>query len=247
MISEKQFSEQFSGFWNQCLPFLTPQIIAKMNVNGIPMPTSRGFVVKPFNATEDSADNDLVADTGFEIFVAANQMGKSVRLIQNAVLLKRAKESSFERIKRLRSFEGKTKMKHLRSMDDAMEIAIRLEDFFAHKRQGDLVIQPRFKGCGILDSCYGDLFMDNALYEVKCVERNLRSIDIRQVLAYCALNYQSRQFEIDEVCVVNPRRGISFRFGIEPLAQQASGKNSAELFRQIGDFLMNFETVQLPT
>ena len=128
-----------------------------------------------------------------------------------------------------------------------MAIAVRLEDFFENEKAGELVIQPRFKGCGILDSCYGDLFMGSTLYEVKCVERNLRSIDIRQVLAYCALNYQSRQFDIDHVCIVNPRRGISFRFGVESLTQKASGKNSAELFHQIGDFLMNFETIQRPS
>ena len=105
----------------------------------------------------------------------------------------------------------------------------------------------RFKGCGILDSCYGDLFVGSCLYEVKCVERNLRSIDIRQVLTYCALNYQSQQITIDEVSIVNPRRGIAFRYGVEALAQQVSGKNSAELFHQIGDFLMNFETIQRPS
>lgn len=247
MISEKQFSEQFSGFWNQCLPLLTPQVIAKMNVNGTPMPDSRGFVAKPLVATEDSANNDLVADTGFGIFTAAKQAGKSVVSIRNAALLKRVIERAFERIKRLRSSEGKAEMKHLRGMNDSMEIALRLEDFFENEGMGELVIQPRFKGCGILDSCYGDLFMGNTIYEVKCVERNLRSIDIRQVLAYCALNYQSHQFDIDHVCIVNPRRGISFRFGVESLAQQASGKNSAELFHQIGDFLMNFETIQRPS
>lgn len=247
MISEKQFSEQFSGFWSQCLPFLTPQVIAEMNVNGIPMPNSRGFVAKPFEPTEDSANNDLVADTGFGIFTAAIQAGKSVHSIRNAALLKRITESAFERIKRLRSPEGRGDMKHLRGTDDAMEIAVRLEDFFEDEGSGDLVIQPRFKGCGILDSCYGDLFMGKTLYEVKCVERNFRSIDIRQVLSYCALNYQSRQFEIEDVCVVNPRRGISFGFDVEALAQKASGKNSAELFHQIGDFLINFETIQRPS
>ena len=247
MISEKQFSEQFSGFWNQCLPFLTPQVIAQMNISGTPMPDSRGFVAKPLDATEDSANNDLVADTGFGIFTAAMQAGKSVHSILNSALLKRVTESAFERIKRLRSSEGKAEMKPLRGNDDSIEIAVRLEDFFENEGVGELVIQPRFKGCGILDSCYGDLFMGSTLYEVKCVERNLRSIDIRQVLTYCALNYQSRQFEIDHVCIVNPRRGISFRFGIESLTQKASVKNSAELFHQIGDFFMNFDTIQRPS
>lgn len=247
MISEKQFSEQFSGFWNQCLPFLTPQVIAQMNVSGTPMPDSRGFVAKPLFATEDSANNDLVADTGFGIFTAAIQAGKSVNSFQDVVLLKQITESAFERIKLLRGSEAKTHMEHLRGTDDAMDIAVRLENFFENEGAGDLVIQPRFKGCGILDSCYGDLLLGRTLYEVKCVERNLRSIDIRQVLAYCSLDYQSRQFEIEEVCIVNPRRGISFRFDVEALAQKVSGKNSAELFHQIGDFLMNFETIQRPS
>ena len=247
MISEKQFSEQFSGFWSQCLPFLTPHVIAEMNVNGTPMPDARGFVAKPLDASEDSSNNDLVAETGFGIFAAATEAGKSVDLIRNSALLKRVKKSAFERIKRLRGSEGKTKMKHLRGMGDAIEIAVRLEDFFGNEGAGELVIQPHFKGCGILDSCYGDFLMGSTLFEVKCVERNLRSIDIRQVLTYCALNHQSRQFDIDQVCVVNPRRGISFRFPVEALAQQTSGKNSAELFHQIGDFLMNFETIQRPS
>lgn len=247
MISEKQFSEQFSGFWGQCLPFLTPQAIAAMNVNGVPMPDSRGFVARPFAPTEESANNDLVADTGFGIFAAAVQSGKSVHSVRNEALVERISQSAFERIKGLRKLEGKADLKHLRGIDDAMEIAVRLEDFFECEDAGELLIQPRFKGCGILDSCYGDLLMHTTLYEVKCVERNLRSIDIRQVLTYAALNYQSRQYAINQVCVVNPRRGIAFRFDVETLAQHASGKNSAELFHQIGDFLMNFETIQRPS
>lgn len=247
MISEKQFSEQFSGFWGQCLPFLTPQAIVKMNVNGLPMPASRGFVAKPLTPTEASSNNDLVADTGFGIFAAAVQAGKSVYAMQNKALLERISQSAFERIGRLRRSDEKEKMKRLSGMDDAIEIAVRLEDFFEGEGTGKLLIQPRFKGCGILDSCYGDLLMNATLYEVKCVERNLRSIDIRQVLTYAALNYQSRQYLIEEVCIVNPRRGIVFRFDVESLAQEVSRKNSAELFHEIGDFLTNFETIQRPS
>ena len=209
MISERQFSEQLSGFWNQCLPLLTPQAVTEMNIHGNPMPDSRGFVAKPLEPKEDSANNDLVADTGFGIFTAAIQAGKSVYSIRNTALLKQVSESAVERINRLRRTEGRGQVKHLRGMDDSMGLAVRLEDFFEGEGAGELVIQPRFKGCGILDSCYGDLLMGNTLYEVKCIERNLRSIDIRQILAYCALNYQSKQFDITDVCIVN--RGEGFR------------------------------------
>jgi len=247
MISEKQFSEQFSGFWNQCLPFLTPQVVGQMNLNGTPMPNWRGFVAKPLESVEDPANNDLVAETGFGIFVGARQSGKTVYSFGQGTALEKVSLSAFRRIEALRRAEGKGKMKQLRGTEDAMEIAIRLEDFFEHEGAQDLKIQPRFKGCGILDSCFGDLLSDKTLYEIKCVERNLRSIDIRQVLAYCALNYQSRQYDLDHICIVNPRRGISFRFSIETLSLQTSGKNSAELFHEIGDFLMNFDTIQRPS
>lgn len=248
MISEKKFSEQFLGFWNQCLPFLTPQVVAELNIGGTAMLDSRGVVVKPLVRTEESTNNDLVADTAFGIFAAAHQQDKSVDSItSNSALLKKISQSAFERIRNLRGRETKKKLKPLSRLVDAIEIAVRLYDFFVNKGSGKLIVQPRFKGCGILDSCYGDLYMEKNLYEVKCVERNLRSIDIRQVFTYCALNYQSQQIVIDEVCIVNPRRGITFRFNVETLAQQVSGKNSAQLFHQIGDFLMNFETIQKPS
>ena len=247
MISDRQFAEQFSGFWNQCLPFLTPKVVAEMNMHGVPMPDSRGFVAKPLAPTEGSVNNDLVAETGFGIFAAAVQTGKSVYSIRNDPLLKQVSESAVERISLHRSAEGKVGVKRLRGIDESMAIATRLEDFFEDEGAGEIEIQPRFKGCGVLDSCYGDLLKGNTLYEVKCVERNLRSIDIRQVLAYCSLNYQSQQFDITEVCIVNPRRGISFRFNVESLVQQTSRKNSSEFFHQIGDFLINFETIQQPS
>lgn len=247
MISERQFSEQFSGFWTQCLPFLTPKVVAEMNVQVSPMPDSRGFVAKPLKPTEDPSNNDIVADIGFGIFAAAIQSGKSVYSIRTAEIIQQISKEALKRITRLRSIEGKVKAKGLHGTVDAFDIATRLEDFFVAEGEGVLKIQPRFKGCGILDSCYGDLLMGETLYEVKCVERNLRSIDIRQVLTYCTLNYLSHQYKITEVCIVNPRRGISFRFGVESLAQQAAGKNAAELFHQIGAFLMNYETIQLPS
>lgn len=247
MISERQFSEQFSGFWNQCLPFLTPQVVAEMNVRGLPMTDFRGVIVKPLGPTQDPANNDLVAETGFGIFSAAVQAEKPVHTIQNKGLLRRISKDAIDRIFRLRGTESRSKVRALRGLEDAFKVASRLEDFFEDQGEGVLEIQPRFRGCGILDSCYGDLLKADTLYEVRCVERNLRSIDIRQVLTYCALNYQSRQYEIADICIVNPRRGISFKFGVESLAQQAAGKNAAELFHQIGDFLMNFETIQHPS
>ena len=128
--------------------------------------------------------------------------------------------------------------------DEAIELATRLEEFFQEQssRQA-IVIQPPFRGCGILDSCYGDLLQGDHLFELKMVDRNLRSIDLRQVVVYCALDHYGQQYRIKTTSILNPRRGIEYRFELEDLVAQISNKTPAELFHQIVDFLYNFESV----
>ena len=130
---------------------------------------------------------------------------------------------------------------------EAIDLAMRLQTYFEDYPIETIVIQPRFKGCGILDSCYGDILARKSLCEVKMVDRNLRSADMRQVLAYCALNYRSSQYEIDSVTILNPRRGLEFSFVVEELAERASGKNASELFHHITTFLSDFEAVHQPS
>ena len=69
------------------------------------MPTSNGFVVKPLEATEETANNDLVADTGFGIFAAACQSQKSITSIaKDADLIEKIRQSALDRIRILRGF-----------------------------------------------------------------------------------------------------------------------------------------------
>jgi hypothetical protein len=95
----------------------------------------------------------------------------------------------------------------------------------------------------LLDSCYGDVLAQNTLYEVKIVDRKLRSTDIRQLLIYCALNYNSRQFDIQAVSILNPRRGVEYIFKLERLTERIANRTPADLFHEITDFLFNFESM----
>jgi len=117
-----------------------------------------------------------------------------------------------------------------------------MEEFFAKEIQsGKIIIQPPFKGCGILNSCFGDVLASKCLCELKTVDRNLRSTDIRQVLIYSALNYKSKQYDIETVTILNPRRAVKFSFKVEALVARISRKTSTEVFHQITDFLSDFE------
>ena len=96
-----------------------------------------------------------------------------------------------------------------------------------------IVLAPAFSGCGIIDGCAGDVLVSSTLYEVKAGERFFRSIDIRQLLTYAALNYISRQYEISAVGLFNPRLGIRTVIGLDDLCFEVSGKDAVAMLAEI--------------
>lgn len=244
MISDKQFSEDFSGFWAGCLPFLTPQAVAQLNLRGTSMPAGNGFVVKPLIGSSPNSNSDVVAEAAFGLFATAVQRKVTVvSVTRDGLLLESVIAGAVQRISAYRAFGNAVNPVAAPSVADATELAIRLENYFSAKEFSTLAVQPRFKGSGILNSCYGDLLCDDCLYEVKMVDRNLRGVDLRQVLTYCALNSQSQQAVINSVAILNPRRGIIFQFNLDELAHYACRKTAAELFHEIIGFLGSFEAV----
>lgn len=249
MISEKEFANGFSGFWAECLPLLNPQVAAEFNLMGTPLAEGRRDLVKPLTSSGDSSNNDVIAETAFGLYAAAIKEGKDVLTVaQDQELIKTIGDSAIERILGLRGY-WMTKRHFISTPTDAaIELAKRVEDFFASRQdERPIVIQPRFKGCGVLDSCYGDILAGTKLYESKMVDRNMRSADLRQVLIYCALNYRSQQYHIESVAILNARRAIVYEFSVDYLARRASGKTAPELFHHMTDFLCNFETMHQPS
>ncbi len=246
MISEKEFASGFTGFWAECLPLLTPQIVAEFNLSGMALIEGRRVWVKPMETMGDGTDNDVIAETAFGLFVSAIMSGKDVLTVaKNKALIKKIGSSAIERVLGLRGHWIVKRRNIETPIDEAIELSVRLEEYFK-RAVGDcskIVVHPQFKGCGMLNSCYGDLLAKKCLYEVKMVDRNMRSLDLRQVLIYCALNHRSQQYKIGTVTILNPRRGIAFSFKIPELVRRISGKTPPELFDEITDFLCSFEDI----
>jgi hypothetical protein len=78
MISEKEFANGFGGFWSECLPFLTPQLIGEMNVSHEVLTGSDSKILKPFSSGGDNSQNDFLAETAFELFHKSVKSGKDV-------------------------------------------------------------------------------------------------------------------------------------------------------------------------
>jgi len=245
MITERKFAEQFSGFWSQCLPFMTPQVVTALNQKGAVIRDLHGAPMRLAQNTGDNTDNDLVAEVGFAVFAAACSGGLTVEAVaDNDMALGSLVEEASQRIRVLRETKENGSKGPFKNLYDALFIATCLELHFSRSAGGrEVMIHPPFRGCGLMNSCFGDILQGTSLYEVKCVDRNLRGSDLRQVLTYCALNYQSHQYEINTVCVLNPRRGMSYKYDLEDLSLSLSGTNTFELLHRIGDFLMNYETL----
>src|SRR5262249_40076034 len=91
---------------------------------------------------------------------------------------------------------------------EAMELSERLFKFFVEdEKLGPLTKRPTFPGCGIIAPCEGDLRTDDTLYEIKAVDRNFRSMDMRQLFVYCALSRAASLKAISRIGLVNPLLG----------------------------------------
>jgi hypothetical protein len=113
-------------------------------------------------------------------------------------------------------------------------IADRLQTFFLRVSEGrGFEVQPKFPGCGIIDTCFGDVRVGDALYEVKAGERTFRSMDLRQLLIYAALCKSARMQPLHRVGLFNPRVGVSFCAGLDHLCLEVSGTSSEELLTEI--------------
>ncbi|MHB0773167.1 TNF domain-containing protein [Bradyrhizobium sp. 5.13L] len=117
---------------------------------------------------------------------------------------------------------------------DIEEQRNRLSRMFCFDRGLDtLLIEPSFPGCGMIDAGKGDLIYSKALFEIKAGDRLFRSVDVRQLIIYSALNFVSNRFQIDSLGLFNPRVGISATISVDDLCTEISGKKSGDLFFDI--------------
>lgn len=119
------------------------------------------------------------------------------------------------------------------AMQEAFVIAERLRLFFVQAGKPKPNIFPNFRGSGWLDACEGDALADGVLFEIKAGDRPFRSSDIRQLLCYCALNFASKDYEIADVCLVNPRLGRYITESVETLCLRMSGRPAVEVLSDV--------------
>jgi hypothetical protein len=117
---------------------------------------------------------------------------------------------------------------------DCREQFDRLQLFFRRVAvNSNIEVFPLFSGAGIINTCEGDLFFGETLFEVKAGQRMFRAVDIKQLLTYAALNHASAQRKLTKAGLFNPRMGISFSASLDEVSLETSGCHAAELLPEI--------------
>lgn len=216
MISEITFSNNYSSFWRSIAPTLDIFVrrVNKTLYNrwGVPI----GSQTPPHRRA-------YINELSFALFkhLSKNKI-KQISEFDTTKNLNKISDSVYNYVTRFNSHHKElnrnlSRYEHI----DILKQTNRLLDFF-HKRK-DILINPEFTGCGIIDSCRGDVLVSPTLYEIKAGDRQFRSIDFKQLLTYCSLNFASKQFIINKIGIFNPRTGIFYEDDLVDICLEIGG------------------------
>jgi hypothetical protein len=241
MISEKNIAAEFKGFWGESLPLLTPSFVRVFNEANLfdltEYPNSKIRVV-PIGS--DIERHDFVAEFSFQLAKLAHKQSLVIDdLRDDQEHIHAAYSSTVSFLKKYRSDDGIAAIAK-QELDESFEIAEQYKHFIDSINCSTVEFSPKVAGAGFLGLCSADLSIDDTLYEVKTVSRNIAGKDIKQLLIYLALQHSMGQRRWRNAGFYNPRKAQSYRFSIDHLVYRTSGgKSTSELFSDIIDFLSN--------
>lgn len=232
MISETHFASAYTAFWDQLLP-MGARLVRHINL-------SRERWCEPMMSSVPADRRALVNEAGFRLLRARSRNGHI--LAQNEVSpdeelgICESARVFLEGLRRTSS--GPLLGLTGEELQEAKQLAQRLSDYIDVCESGHpVLVSPSFQGCGILQACSADLFVEPTLYEIKAGDRDFRLVDVRQLLVYCALGLYSDSLRIIDVGLLNPRLGVYFRLDLDSLVRAASGRSVVETTNDIIEFL----------
>lgn len=232
MISELYFIKGYNNFWNTLFPGLDDYIRL---INGVLCED----VFKPIRSNDNAHRRGLVNNIAYELFyrhinktltdIDINHIdfegGPIISLVKDEIL----------KLSNLRFGNDLGSTLDYIERDLIKEIIKRLTITYSNTE--NLVVAPSFDGCGILFPTEGDLLNGNTLVEIKGGVRNFKSIDLRQLYTYAALNHMSEKYAIKSFELFNPRIGRSWKEDVDIVSKNLSGISTIEVLTEIVWFI----------
>jgi hypothetical protein len=224
MITASQFARQYASAWAVLTP-MSEEFVRR--VNG----ASCERVYTPVRSKVSRHRRASVNEIAFQLFAKEGRTGRGLGLYER-------EEEAHKIFRELIENERWARLGNANELNEFEQqeidnLAQRLRFFFLRDTSVRLRFNPIFSGCGIIDDAFGDVIKGNTLYEVKASGRFFRSVDLRQLLIYSALNKEAGSYEFDEIGMYNPRIGIFYQGKLSEVCYEVSGRSAEELLGDI--------------
>ncbi len=239
MISEKEIAKQFDGLWNDTLPLLTPQLVGLFNAaNSDDLTEYPGGKFRKISIGEYVEKHDLVAELSFQIAKFAAHKNVAINSVDaDSECFREAYRNSVSFLRKYTNEDGRVQL-NADEISEALALACQYDFFFEYVKAKNIDFSPRIAGAGFLGACTADLSIDETLYEIKTVSRNIGGRDIKQLILYLALQYSTGTRRWSHAGFFNPRKSMHYKFSVDYFIYKTSGgRSTSEVFSDIVDFL----------
>jgi len=217
MISERDISEKFSAIWKQNFPLLTPNFIRVFNDTQITAINTKQIIAV------DEVRYDLVSETAFNLAELAF-LNKVTPL--EAFTEKEQRKIVEETARSIwKSGNYSTNDLNITEIEkqEIISIAANTLEFIEKMDGQDIIFKPKLKGYSFIPDLYGDISIGDSLFEIKSVNRNFKSSDLKQLFIYIALRQVSEIENWKYAGLYNPRKGVYCKFNIKNLIFNLTG------------------------
>lgn len=241
MITEKIIAKDFNSLWEETLPLLTPSFVSLLNAaNAEDLTENYKSKFQHIPAGPNIEKHDLVAELSFQLAKVSIEDSISIANIgEDTDSFNKAFSRSISFIKKYNN----AVLEKVLNDDEIKEsclIANQYDHFFEFLKPSNVEFSPLVAGSGFLGICEADLSIDDTLYEVKTVSRNISGKDVKQLVLYLALQYSSGNRRWTHAGFFNPRKSTHCKFSVDHLIYRTSGgKSTTEVFQDIVEILAN--------
>jgi len=229
MISERDISEKFSAIWKQNLPLMTPSFMRVFNeaqikkINKITVPTS------------ENIRYDIVAEISFNLSEIATIENKTLdEIIKDSKRLKKIVSDTAKTIWTSGNYEKEDLKLKQSEVEEIRKICKNTLEFIELNKKNKVEFKPKLIGYSFIPNLTADLSIDDTLYEIKTVNRNFKSSDLKQLFIYLALRQVSEAVNWKYAGLYNPRKGTYCKFNVKSLVYNLSGgKSPNEVFENL--------------
>ena len=237
MINEKQFVENYGFFWKSSLPLSN---FFLREVNNHQVKGDFDFLTSQINGRRRSFLSEVSFKLLKDSYEYEYDFSDDTKLSERLVNVEKICRDFFKLYQ-----EADSQLYDYLNEDEkkeTIELSKRIKNFLnEYLKCKELLVYPKFSGCGFLDTCYGDILVDNILFELKMVNRNFQLNDFKQLIVYCTLNFLSNEHKIEKIGLYNPRKGKYVIYDLDEFCLNISGKTSTSLFSEVIEYVSSGE------